>query len=201
MNRVHAASLALLIPTILFGCAGKRPLSKSAIASMLRADLAAHCDRQEIRIRPGRYGQGYAKRAEAWFDNSLLTDGRFHQVSEVTEPTRRHGELSYRDGMDNYRILWSESALPYAPEASKLEITACIYVPKTVEVINATFKGQTARVLFSEHQHLSLLGAKLRDAGLLKLYDPVGAPDDYEYRAVLGAFSTGTWRIMGVRVR
>jgi hypothetical protein len=201
MKSGPVALLMILIPTALAGCASKPPLSDSTIASMLRADRAAHCDRQTLHIRAGRFGRGYAARAEAWFDNTLLTDRFFRQVSENSDPPTTRGELSYRAGADTYRVSWMQSDLPYDASSSQLDITACIYVPKTIKVINASFKGETARVLFSEDQQLSLLGKRLRDAGLLQRYDPLGAPNGYEYTAVLGAFSSGTWRIMGVKVR
>ena len=200
MKRVHAVILAIFVPTILAGCADKRPLSNSAIASILRADRAAHCDQQTIYIRSGRFGQGNAARAEAWFDNSLLTDDRFHHRMETTDITGTHGELSYRDGEDRFHVLWAQFDRPSDIEGNQLSITACVYVPKTIEVINSSFQGDTARVLFTEHLQLSLLGERLKDAGLLKLYDPIDPPGGYEYTALLGQ-TARAWRVMGIGLR
>ncbi len=194
--------LVLLLLPILASCEGKQPVSNNTLAGMLRVRLTKDCNQQTVYIRAGKFGTGKALHAEAWFDNFVLTDPRFVHVAQFADDAGTHGELSYKDNGDTFRATWTLFDQPFDLESNQLTIIACVYVPKSTDIIDASFDtgGKTARVTFQAKFKLSLLGRLMNDAGVLKRYDPLGAPPGYEYIALLSQSKSGQWRIRGLGV-
>ena len=199
MNR-PAALVILAALSILAGCGVRPPLSNDTVAALLREDRTEKCDQQTVFVRAGRFGLGRAQRTEAWFDNSLLTDPNFKHVVQTTDDAGTHGELTYREHDDTFRVTWTQFDRPTDVESNQLSVTGCIYVPTGIDIIDASFAadGNSAEVKFQEEFGLSLLGERMRDAGVLNIYDPIGAPGSYEYVALLNKSVSGKWRIRGI---
>jgi len=188
---------------LLFGCSqDKPPISNGDIAQMLQSEQAANCDRQTIFIRSGKFGTGQEQYFENWFDNSVLVDRRFAHLSDATDETTRHGSFSYSDRGNSFHVTWSQSDPADMPSNDTLSIIGCVYVPKSIRIIDESFDdgSGTARVSFTEDFRLSLLGQMMSDKGVLKKYDPMGRPQGFEYIALLSKSQLGQWRIAGVGV-
>lgn len=196
----HSALVVLVALPVLTGCGVRPPLSNDAVASMLLEDRVEKCDQQTVFVRAGRFGLGRAQRTEAWFDNSLLSDPNFKHVVQSTDDAGTHGELTYREHNETFRVTWTQFDRPTDVESNQLSITGCLYVPRGIDIIDASFAsdGNSAEVKFQEEFGLSLLGERMRDAGVLKIYDPIGAPGSYEYVALLSRSISGSWRIRGI---
>ena len=201
MTRYECA-ICLFVPVVLLlaGCEDRVPLSNDKIAAMLRDELTEKCDQQTVYIRAGRFGTGQARRAENWFDNSVLANPLFDHIAQSEDNAGKHGELSYLDDGATFRVSWTQFDRPYDLEANQLSITGCIYAPKRVRIVDVDFGSEdtTARVLFQEEFHYSFLGKQLRDAGLLEIYNPSAPPQSYEYLALFSRSKSGQWRISGV---
>lgn len=196
----HAALVFFVALPVLAGCGNRPPLSSDAVAALLREDRTEKCDQQTVYVRAGRFGIGRALHTEAWFDKSLLTDPSFKHVVQSTDDAGTHGELTYREHNDTFRVTWTQFDRPTDVESNQLSVTGCLYVPKAIDIIDASYAsdGNSAEVKFREEYGLSLLGERMHDAGVLKIYDPIGAPGSYEYVALLNKGISGKWRIRGI---
>jgi len=202
-TRAKSTFVILTVVGLLTGCSNDKPsISHHDIAQMLRSHQAANCDLQTIFIRSGKFGTGQEQHFENWFDKSVLVDRRFAHMSDAADETTRHGSFSYNDRGNSFRVTWSQSDPPDMPSNDSLSIIGCVYVPKSITIIDESFDDSsgTARVTFTEGFRLSLLGKTLSDEGVLKKYDPIGLPERFEYIALLNKSQLGHWRIAGVGV-
>ena len=203
--QVRARSFFVILAAInlLFGCSQEqRPLSNSYIARMLQNHQTAHCDRQTIFIRAGKFGTGQEQYFENWFDNSVLTDGRFIHLTDSTDKTTRRGTFLYSVWDNSFHVTWLQSDPSDMPTNDTLTIIGCVYVPSSIKIIDASFdaSSETARIMFAEKFRLSLLGQMMSDKGMLKKYNPITPPEGFEYIALLNKSQLGQWRIAGVGV-
>ncbi len=198
---VLGAFVVLAATCLLFGCSRVNPpISNGEVARILQRHQVANCDPQTIFIRSGKFGTGQEQYFENWFDKSVLVDRRFMHLSDSKNKSTRQGDLSYNEQGHSFHVAWSQSDPPDIPSNNSFSINACVYVPKRIKVIDASFNSGsgTARILFAETFRLSLLGQLMSEKGVLKKYDTVGPPENFEYVALLSKVHSGQWRIAGI---
>jgi hypothetical protein len=203
-TRAKSTFVVLTAVGLLSGCSNDEPSvsDRNIIVHTLLRHQAATCDLQTLFIRAGKFGTGQEQYFENWFDKSVLVDRRFERTSDATDETTRRGSFSYSDRGNLFHVTWSQSDPPDMPFNSSLSINGCVYVPKSINIINESFDDGrgTARVTFTEEFRLSLLGQMMNDKGVLRKYDPIGPPQGFEYIALLNKSQLGQWRIAGVGV-
>jgi len=138
--------------------------------------------------------------AEAWFDKSVLNDPEFYQDNEISDSTGKHGTLSYTDDGQVLRVNWSEFALTNVDTRDRLTLQACIYVPDHITLLDTAFDGAHGRVKFQETFRLSILGKKMKKAGLFETNIDAAMPANYEYLAELQKMASGGWSVRSVRL-
>lgn len=201
----HHRAISLLIVSAMFcmsGCSSRTPISKGEIAKLLLVNLTSHCDRQTVSIRASRFGTVEAQQAMTWFNKSILENSQFHHEAESSGPAGKRGELSYADGGTILRADWDEFVLPGVDDRDRLSLTACIYVPYRVDLVDSSFDGDHGRVTFRETLRLSKLGQKM-DQTKLFYADVIAAsmPQDYQYEAALQKAGGGRWSVSSVKLR
>jgi len=182
------------------GCARNVPISPSAVSQLLMTHLAQHCSEQSISIRAGVVGAIKAQHALSWFNDRILADRGFRQVSVSSGSSDRHGELSYQDKGTTFDVAWRQIDLPGIDTRDRLTVRACIFVPSKIEIIDSAYDndGINGRVLFRERTRLSLFGQRIHDAGFLNSSDLL---EDFEYVAELHKDDSGQWIIRSLNAK
>ena len=172
----------------------------AGIRAALRTYVAKNCDLEDVVEHAGLYGTPDLQLLRHWLYATLLPSRRSKIIWRKDDSFWSSGELSYWVRRQRYDVWWDDYHPPGIPVRRHLELRACLFAPKHLDLIDEVFddKGIRAEVRFMPLRGYSWIGRQLKAMGLLTGNNAFAPMNGYMSTSWLNRTQQGNWRVSGV---